>query len=426
MARSRSFGGVVLSALAVGLAVFSLLAIYPFALYPLSLLLIPRVREESQASPWIRPPIAVCMSAYNEEKVIVEKVESLLAMARAYGPAEVLVFVDGAEDCTAELLQPYADRIRLTVSSGRNGKTAGLNHLVGQTDAPLLVFTDANVRCPIDALIRLAHHFRDPSIGCVSASLDYDVDDEVAGVGAAYWSVEEAIKRRESDTIGLVGVDGALFAIDRSLYEPPPNHLIDDLYVSLLALASGRRVISDRLLRVRERGAARWAEELTRKRRIACQAWRVHAALWPRLRRLPAPRLYGYCVHRVLKWLSPFAVALALDCALGLLAAKAGWPMAIGLLTGVALLWAGGARLGVPLCRSLGAVAVSFVGVGLGGIDALLTDRTYTVWTPAASVRDIEPAGEGGSGEAETMRRVAPRAGLEPATSRLTADCSTN
>jgi cellulose synthase/poly-beta-1,6-N-acetylglucosamine synthase-like glycosyltransferase len=372
------------------LVLFLLLAAWPYTLYPLSLILMTRPQPQPRAVSWSRPPLAVCMSAFNEERVIVAKIENLLAMARAYGPAEIFVYVDGAQDRTAELLQPYADRIRLTVSTARAGKTAGLNLLVAQTDAKLLAFTDANVEAPVDALIRLGESFKDPNICCVSARLRYVGEDAtgIAAAGAVYWSLEETIKELESRTIGLMGVDGALFMIDRAAYESAPNHLIDDLYVSLTAVTTGRRVISASDVTVHERGASKWREEFRRKARIACQAWNVHRTLWPRLRRLPPSQLYGYISHRLLKWMTPFTALMAGACGLALLVIWLGPIKTAGVVAACLAIFAIGVALNFGPFRFMAMAAVSLAGVAQGILESIFTRRTYTVWTPAASVRE--------------------------------------
>jgi cellulose synthase/poly-beta-1,6-N-acetylglucosamine synthase-like glycosyltransferase len=330
------------------------------------------------------------MSAYNEERVIVAKVESLLRMAAEYGPASVHVFVDGASDRTAELLAPYADRIDLLVSPVRSGKTAGMNTLVSRLDTDLIACTDANVRTGDDALVRLASALNDPTIACASARLIYEnpSDSGASGAGAAYWTLEEWVKGLESRTISLIGVDGALFVIERSAYRPTPPHLIDDLCVSLNVLLDGRRVVSCPEVLVRERSAVSWREEFLRKRRIACQGINVHRAMWPALVGLPPARLYGYLSHRLLKSLIPFNIAASGLCFWAILASFVGAPAALAFTFAGAVLMLSGALLGVRLMRvALGAL-IALVGVGSGVLEALLFKRTYAVWTPAASVRD--------------------------------------
>jgi cellulose synthase/poly-beta-1,6-N-acetylglucosamine synthase-like glycosyltransferase len=366
-------------------------ALHPFLTYPISLAILPRRRAVVPPHPTFdRPPVAVCMAAFNEEKVIVAKVESLLAMAHEYGPATIHIYVDGSTDATAALLAPYADRVDLVVSNDRRGKTAGLNMLITRSDSPLMAFTDANVIAPPAALIGLSAPFGDPTVGCTSARLEYSNsgDSPTSQAGTVYWRIEEMLKRIESDTVGVIGVDGALFMIRRSVYEPAPDRLIDDLYVSLIVMIRGFQTRTVEQVVVYERSATRWIEEFRRKRRIACQALNVHRALWPRLRRLKSAQLYAYLSHRFLKWCLPFLLGLS-----GIFALAAFY-MAFGIidtamftLVCTAALVCGSLAGLKPCMFALSALA-SLAGVAAGVIQSLVSRQTYTVWTPAASVRD--------------------------------------
>jgi cellulose synthase/poly-beta-1,6-N-acetylglucosamine synthase-like glycosyltransferase len=371
-------------------AVFFLLTIHPYTLYPLSLWMMPRHPLKPPPEGWRRPTVAICMSAYNEEQVIVAKVESLLAMVAAYGPATINIYVDGSADRTAEMLEPYRDRIRLLVSKERRGKTAGMKSLVAGAEGELLAFTDANVVVPADALVNLAAALHDPEVCCASARLLYSNQDEtgVSASGAIYWRLEEFIKSLETETVGLVGVDGALFVIARDAYFAPPDELIDDLYVSMCALLTGKRVVSAQSVMVEERGAARWNEEFHRKARIACQAIRVHRALWPRLSKASPQLLYCYLSHRFVKWMTPFnLLAGGIFLTAGLCVAfKSLWPLAgVG---GLGLAVVAGALLNLPYFRVLIGAGVSLAGVAYGQLQAVFTRETYSTWTPAATVRD--------------------------------------
>lgn len=373
---------------------FGLAAIHPYVTYPLSLgLMKPLPSGPQQAGSDADPPrrsLAICMCAYNEERVIVAKVESLLRMAAAYGPASIHIFVDAASDRTAELLQPYADRIDLVVSSVRSGKTAGMNLLVERSGGELIACTDANVSAADDAVIRLTAVFDDPTIACASARLAYENSEESgsSGAGAAYWTLEEWVKGLESRTTGLIGVDGALFVIRRAAYRATPPHLIDDLCVSLNVLIDGHRVVSCPDVLVHERSAISWQEEFRRKRRIACQGLNVHRAMWPRLVTLPPAKLYGYISHRLLKSLIPFTVAASALCFWAAIAAVLGAPAALALAAAGIGLVIISALIGVRPARLALNALVALVGVGSGILEALILRRTYTVWTPAASVRD--------------------------------------
>lgn len=366
------------------------LAAHPFAIYPLTLRLFSR-RDVHVSSPdgTYRPRLAICMSAYNEARSIRRRLERLIEAADAYGNATIHVYADGPRDGTIEILREFADRIDLVVSTERFGKTHGMNLLVERSDSELVMFTDANVMHEADVIAKLVAPFDDPAIGCVSARLVYSNADDspAAATGAAYWRAEESIKAIESRTIGLIGVDGAMFVLRRAAHRPPPPHLIDDLYLSLVVLVSGTRLISAPDALVYERSATDAEEELVRKRRIACQAINVHRALWPELRRLPLPAFYGYFSHRMLKWMTPFLLLGAALCALPVAVAVLGGPLVLGLVIGGAVVLAIGHALRIGPAQRIVAAGLSLFGVALGVIDSVWSGKTYAVWQPAESVR---------------------------------------
>ncbi|MGR4865416.1 glycosyltransferase [Caulobacter sp. LARHSG274] len=371
-------------------ALFLLAAQHPFVTYKQSLRLFRRraliVPDPSLA----RPSLSVCMCAYREEAVIAMRLDNLLTMTEAYGGAEVLVYVDGSDDRTAEIALSYEPRIRVVNSPVRTGKTAGMKRLVAAAKGELIACTDANVLGEPDALIKLAQHFQDPAIGCVSAKLAYvnRQTTQTANSGAIYWEVEENLKRIESETVGLIGVDGALFMIRAKAYRDTPDELIDDLYVSLSVLKQGLRVISAPDVVVTEKSAEDWREEFRRKRRISCQGMMLHLRTWSQWRTLPFAQAYGYVSHRLLKWLIPFT------CSLGGLFLVLGLAVQFGFLRMVLAIAACGLALLVLAlakfrpARLLTIYLAMLAAVGTGVIEALFFKRTYQTWAPAASVRD--------------------------------------
>jgi len=376
----------LLFALAV---VFLILGLHPYITYPLSLMLIPRRRPQRPEPGWRRPSVAICMSAYNEEAVIAAKIEGLLAAAEVYGPAKIHVYVDGSTDRTAELLEPYRGRINIVASSERRGKTFGLKDVVAGSESELLAFTDANVVMPPDCILSLVEAMQDSDVCGASARLVYSNPQEtgMSASGAVYWNIEEAIKSLESETVGMIGVDGALFVIERSAYSPPPDELIDDLYVSMCAVLTGKRVVSAQGVVVEERSAANWREEFNRKIRISCQGINIHRALWPRLVKAPPRILYCYLSHRFLRWMSPFTLLFSGLCLLASLWLAFGIAIPIG-VTALAALLLFGAWLDVPGLRMVVAALTAMAGVAEGVLEAVLTRQMYTTWTPASTVRN--------------------------------------
>lgn len=373
-------------------AVFLLLALHPFVSYPLSLRLLCRVAPRTPSRPVAqtsaRARFAVCMCAYNEEQVIVAKMENLLALRATEPDLEILVYVDAASDRTAALLQPYADRIHLHVSPERHGKTHGMNLLVAQASAPLIVFTDANVMLDAAALAKLRPYFDDPTVGCVCGNLIYTNGEEslTAASGSLYWRLEEHIKKLEEATGSVMGADGSLFAIRRALHCPPPDHIIDDMYVSFMILYAGFRIVQATDVRAYEDSVSSAREEFRRKVRIACQAFNVHRLIWPRLRTLDGLTRYKYVSHKLLRWFTIYSLALALLCFEAALLA-AGLPaLALASLAAMLVAWIVGARWGVKPFGQLVDIVQALAGAGLGVWRSLRGERFQT-WTPAASIR---------------------------------------
>jgi cellulose synthase/poly-beta-1,6-N-acetylglucosamine synthase-like glycosyltransferase len=369
-----------------------LAACHPFITYPWSLIVLqalrPQKRPSADGSSTARLNCAVCVCAYNEERVITRKVENLLAL-RAHEPdLEILVYVDGASDRTGEILLQYGSQIKLHVAAERHGKTHGMNLLASEAQAPILIFTDANVMMDMDCIRDFRRYFADPEIGCVCGNLVYTNADAsaTASSGSAYWRFEEAVKKLEMESGSVMGADGSLFAIRRTLHRPPPPHIIDDMYVSLMILCSGYRVIQASDAFAYEESVVSAREEFGRKIRIACQAFNVHRLIWPRLRELDGITLYKYISHKLIRWFTIYLLAvsaIAFDAAL-LVAGHAG--IAVALVAGAAGALLLGRFSSLKPFAQIAEIMSAFAGTGLGVWRSLRGER-YQTWTPAASIR---------------------------------------
>ncbi len=369
-----------------------LLAFYAFGPYQASLLLArwlrpaPIVPQASPAAP--EETFAICLCAHNEAGMIEAKVGDLLRLREAAGDLDILVYVDAASDGTAELLEPYRDRITLVVSPERHGKTYGMNLLVGMTKASVVMFTDATVRIDPDAVAVLWRYFADPSIGCVCSHLTY-VNygaGATAAVGSAYWRLNEWTRGLETDTGSAIGGDGSLFAMRRALHRPVPKGLFDDFYLPLVTLIDGHRVVRAPELRAYEPHTTVAEDEFKRKIRIACEAMAVHVTLWPDLKQLDAWNLYKYVMCKMTRWFGGWlmlAGILLLTMAAMLLIGT--WPTTVLLAIGVVAFWLA-LRLRVGLVEKAWNILLAFAGNAIGTARALRGRRAVT-WDVASSAR---------------------------------------
>lgn len=373
-----------------------LLSLYPFVFYPLTLRVLALTHRRplrlSEPAGMPRRSYAVCVCAYNEAPIIRTTIENLIALRRLVPNLQILVHIDGNADGTADIAREYADRIDLAISPERKGKTYGMNLLLSMATADIVVLTDATVRIDEKALPNLEKYFLDPEVGCVCGHLRYVNDDTTtAYVGSAYWRFEETIKQMESDTGSVMGADGSIYAIRRSLFRPVPDDMIDDMYISLDVLCQGYRLVRAPDVYAYEKSVTDIREEFRRKIRIACQAFYAHRVLRPKLAQLHWLDRYKYVSHKLIRWFTAYTLAGAGLLFLAGIALTFGPIVAAALAaTAIGALLLGYARNIRPLAI-ISDVLMSFLATAIGVWKAVTGHRIST-WEPATSIRKAREA----------------------------------
>jgi peptidoglycan-N-acetylglucosamine deacetylase len=130
-------------------------------------------RPHTQASPGYNPRVAVLIPAYNEEKVIVRTIRSVLNSD--YKNLHVIVIDDGSNDRTAEVaIAAYTGEIaagHVQVFSKHNeGKAAALNYALERIHEKIYIGIDADTVIATDAISKLVPHFEDPRIGAMAGN----------------------------------------------------------------------------------------------------------------------------------------------------------------------------------------------------------------------------------------------------------------
>jgi cellulose synthase/poly-beta-1,6-N-acetylglucosamine synthase-like glycosyltransferase/peptidoglycan/xylan/chitin deacetylase (PgdA/CDA1 family)/spore germination protein YaaH len=136
--------------------------------------IIDRLRtRKNYAGPDYAPRVAVLIPAYNEEKVIVRTIRSV--MMSTYKDLRIIVIDDGSKDRTYDVArEAYPADIasgRLTVMTKANGgKADALNFALERIDEELYIGIDADGVIAHDAIARLVPHFANPKIGAVAGN----------------------------------------------------------------------------------------------------------------------------------------------------------------------------------------------------------------------------------------------------------------
>jgi len=373
---------VAIGILAVASALCALLFLYPYLLYPLVLGLAPR-KPVRPAPVHLRPSLLFC--AYNEAGSLAAKLENLRQLKAKHSDLEVLAYDDGSSDGTFELLSSAPDLLTLVRGPGRTGKAAGMKRLAATARGDVLVFTDANVVLSPDAIANLLPYYGDPAVGGVCGSLRY-VDDgtsATAEVGSAYWRLDERLRTLESETGNVMGADGSIFSIRRTLYPTFPDSVLDDLTVSMSVIFQGGRLIKAADVVAFERSVSDRGEELRRKMRIGARAYHTHLYLREQLRRMSLLDRFKYMSRKQLRWFGGLFLGLAVLFALAALALASTPAALLALLIAGAA--AGASRLSSGGSLSKAWQVVEAIFATLAGVVQGMRGKTVTTWAPAKS-----------------------------------------
>jgi len=117
-----------------------------------------------------RPPVSVIIAAYNEEKVIVRTVESILR--NGYEDLELVIVDDGSADATLEVLRRnFGDWANVRILTQPNGgKSVALNNAIAHARHNILIALDADTIFRAGTIGKLVRHFADPAVGAVSGN----------------------------------------------------------------------------------------------------------------------------------------------------------------------------------------------------------------------------------------------------------------
>jgi cellulose synthase/poly-beta-1,6-N-acetylglucosamine synthase-like glycosyltransferase len=276
---------------------------YPLFLYLLSF----RKRNRPIEKSTFNPRVCLIVSAYNEEKVIGEKIENSLRLD--YPALEVVVVSDGSTDKTVGVCQKFLPKIKLFHFTENSGKNEALNNALAQIDADIIVFSDANAFYDSNAIERLVCHYTDSRVGCVVGNLQLrqtDISDVGKGEGL-YWRYEHRLKILESRFGSLLIGNGSIFSARRELIEKIDTDVANDFQVPLRIAAGGYRVLYEPTAIAYEKTASDRKEEFNRKVRIVNRGIR---GAWRMRKYLRGFRLFEFIFHKFLRWLSGIALTV--------------------------------------------------------------------------------------------------------------------
>ncbi len=301
-------------------AVSVYLILHSYLFYPLLLFLFtgdkkkgfPEFNKENDL-----PTVAILMAAYNEEKVIGEKIKSVYETN--YPKQKITFFIgsDASTDKTDSIIMDWQQKfpqINLISFNGRTGKSGIINELTQKAGQDIFILTDANVIFKPETIFNLIRHFKNENTALVAANV-IKVSETNSGIASqekSYIALENKIKYYEYLRWNIImGAEGACYAIRNKNFSPiPPKFYMDDFFITMRVIEQGKQIVFDKECICFEDVSTQSQEEFKRKVRISIgnyqNLFRFKKLLLPFWR----GSAFAFWSHKVIRWLTPFLLII--------------------------------------------------------------------------------------------------------------------
>lgn len=282
---------------------------YAYIGYALLMIIVTLFTRKKIGPAHIFPPLTIVIPAFNEEKVIEQKLLNTVGLDYPAEHLSIIVVADGSTDKTVEKAKAFPIA-KVLFEKERRGKAASLNRAMQHVTTPLVLFSDANTMLNIHCLQHIVKHFADERTGAVAGEKKVA---HTSGVGTAegwYWKYESFLKKLDGDFYTIVGAAGELFCLRSVLFRPLNEEvIIDDFVLSMELCLSGYRIAYEPGAYAVELPSASLSEEKKRKIRIASGAFQALSMISVN-KLLHHPALFFQFVsRRWLRWvICPFAI----------------------------------------------------------------------------------------------------------------------
>ena len=256
------------------------LIFYVYFGYPALVFIISQIKSKFVKKDIFEPTVTIVIAAYNEEAVIENTIKNKLALDYDRRKLEIIVVSDGSEDRTDEIVNKYVGQgVKLIRQEPRAGKTAALNRAISEASGEIIVFSDANSIYKSDALKLLMKNFADPEVGYVTGKMVYtnSRQSDIGDSCSAYMKYENMLRTLEARIGSIVGVDGGIDAVRKSLYTPMRPDQLPDFILPLKVVEMGFRVVYESGAILQEPSHENTSDEYSMRLRVTLRAmWALY------------------------------------------------------------------------------------------------------------------------------------------------------
>ncbi|MCB9032998.1 MAG: glycosyltransferase [Chitinophagales bacterium] len=258
------------------------------------------------------PTVNIIIPIHNEEKVIAQKLESIINNNYPKNKINIYIGLDNCTDASQQIVATYQDKLNIqyTVYTERQGKPSIINNLMQEIPKDdLVILTDADIIFDDNLIYECIKYFKTDTVGLVDAM----VINQQESLEKEYLNFETKIKLQESKHLGLILASfGACYAIRAKYFKPIPKNLVlDDMWIGMNINLQNKRTILNENAKCFEIRDNRIQEEFNRKVRISSGGFQI-IPYFKNLLLQPFNKLsFALLSHKVLRWCTPFLLLYA-------------------------------------------------------------------------------------------------------------------
>jgi cellulose synthase/poly-beta-1,6-N-acetylglucosamine synthase-like glycosyltransferase len=297
----------------IGVVVYAWVG-YPLFIFILASLFSRKsIRSDQENSPFV----SIIVPVHNEQQKIGGKLGDCLELLYPHDRLEIIVVSDGSTDGTEEIVRRFIardSRIKWIHSHSRVGKSGAQNLAAAHARGDVLFFSDANTAMTPGVLRTMINVLADPTVGLVTGTVHFGHPEDAVEKGQGfYWRYELFLRTAESDLGILATGSGQALMVRRELFRPLPACYGDDCVMPLDVRLQGYKVIHERDATVFDSMPHSIQGELRARIRMTARNWAGTLSRPEILNPLRFPMTaLGLVSHKLLRWLTPFFLAVVL------------------------------------------------------------------------------------------------------------------
>jgi poly-beta-1,6-N-acetyl-D-glucosamine synthase len=295
-----------------------LIIIHSYLIYPCVIFILSHFFRENKNHNYSTYSVSVIISAYNEEKVIRDRILNISRLDYDFNKLEVLIGSDCSTDKTNDILidmQKKFPWLSVHIFDSRRGKVSIINDLIAKARNEIIVFTDANTIFDENSIKRLMRQFGDQNTGGVCGRLVLLESKTQANESVEekrYWEYETFIKKYEGRCGILIGANGGIFAIRRNLFRQLPTEkpITDDIFITLMIIQQNFKFSYEYDAWALEDVGREIIHEFKRKTRFAATNFETMFYFKDLILNRNVLLSYAFWSHKILRWMTPIFLIL--------------------------------------------------------------------------------------------------------------------